>query len=138
MKKWKFLLLTGEMVGKAYYPIRKKQIENFKISIFARSNHASVENWLKFSKCSQKNKKRKNLIIFIIFKFFRNVQKFHPFRSISNFFSISLYFSIQIHRNLSYLKAMLRAMYFKNKNWDPIVLCFILISYHKMILYARN
>ena len=33
---------------------------------------------------------------------------------------------------------MFNARYFKNKHGDPFFLCFILISDHKMILYARN
>ena len=44
---------------------------------------------------------------------------------------------MQIHINLCPLKAILKAIFFKNKHGDPLVLCFMLISYHKMILYAR-
>ena len=33
---------------------------------------------------------------------------------------------------------MLKATYFKNKYGDPLFLCFILICYHKMILYMKE
>ena len=46
LKKLKFLLLTAEMVENIYQPIRKQQIQNFKISIIACSNPARVQNLL--------------------------------------------------------------------------------------------
>ena len=47
-------------------------------------------------------------------------------------------FSMQININLCNFKAILKAMYFKTSMVTPYFLCFILISYLEMILYARN
>ena len=40
--------------------------------------------------------------------------------------------------DLYHFKTILKAMYFQNKHGDRLCLCFIFISYQKMILYARN
>ena len=49
MKKWKFVLFTGEILENVYKPIRKKQIKNFEVCNVACIYPARVKNSLRFA-----------------------------------------------------------------------------------------
>ena len=49
LKKFKFLPITGGIVENVYSPIKKQQIQNFKICNFACSNPKRVGNLLHFA-----------------------------------------------------------------------------------------